>query len=98
MIKNIDHIGIAVKDLEAAIKIYSEQLGLKVGEIETIGEHGSTRAVMVEVGDSRIELLESKEPESAIGKFLLQRGDGMHHLALGVPDIKTAMAELKEKG
>ncbi len=98
MIKNIDHIGIAVRDLDEAIKIYSGKLGLKTGEIEVIGEHGSIRAVMIEAGDSRIELLESKDPENSIGQFLNKQGDGMHHLALGVSDIKSTMADLKEKG
>jgi methylmalonyl-CoA/ethylmalonyl-CoA epimerase len=97
MITKIDHIGIAVNNLDEVMKIYTEKLGLKVSNIETLGGN-KTRAAIIEIGESKIELLESKDPDSAIGKFVAQRGEGIHHLALGVQNIKTTMAELKEHG
>lgn len=97
MIGKIDHIGIAVSNLDEAIKLYTDALGLKVEEIETVEEQ-KVRAAMIPVGESRIELLESTAPDGPIARHIERRGEGMHHLALGVSDIQGMLDRLKEKG
>jgi len=97
MIAKIDHVGIAVNDIEEAAKLYTDVLGLEVKGIETVEEQ-KARTVIIPVGDSKIELLESTDSEGAIAKFIEKRGEGMHHLALKVSNIKEALESLKEKG
>ena len=99
MIVKIDHIGIAVNNVEDAIKPYSDVLGLKAEdiEIETVEEQ-KVKAAMIPVGESRIELLESTDPEGVIAKYIEKRGEGMHHLALEVSNIQGILEILKEKG
>jgi methylmalonyl-CoA epimerase len=93
---SIDHLGIAVKSLTAAKVIY-QKLGLPISEEETV-EHEKVRAVMVPVGESRLELLEATSDDSAIAKFIAKRGEGIHHLCLRVPDLAAAVAKLKQDG
>jgi len=97
MIAKIDHIGIAVNSIEDAVKLYSDALGLKVGEIEIVEEQ-KVRVAMIPVGESRIELLEPTGSEGPIAKYIEKRGEGMHHLALEVSDIQGMLETLKEKG
>ncbi len=97
MIAKIDHVGIAVNDIEEAAKLYTDVLGLEVKGIETVEEQ-KARTAIIQVGDSKIELLESTDAEGAIAKFIEKRGEGMHHLALEVSNIKEALESLKEKG
>jgi len=97
MITKIDHIGIAVNNLEEAVKLYTDAFGLKVGEIETVKED-KVRVAMVPVGESRIELLESTGSEGPIAKHIKKRGEGIHHLALEVGDIQGMLDILKGKG
>lgn len=92
----IDHLGVAVKSLAAARKFY-ENLGLKVTGGETV-EHEKVRVAMLPVGESRIELLEATSPDSAIAKFIAKRGEGLHHVALRVPDLRAAVEKLKAEG
>lgn len=92
----IDHLGIAVKSLEAAKKIY-RQLGLEVAGEEVVA-HEKVRVVMVPVGDSRIELLEATSDDSAIARFIARRGEGLHHVALHVDDLSAAVERLKASG
>lgn len=92
----IDHLGIAVKDLAAARKLY-EQLGLKVVSEETI-EHEQVKVAMIPVGESRVELLEATSPDSPVGRFIAKRGEGIHHIALHVENLAAAMEELKKTG
>jgi methylmalonyl-CoA epimerase len=92
----IDHLGIAVKSLAQARKFY-EQLGLKVGNEEIVA-HEKVRVAMIPVGESRIELLEPTSPDSVIAKFLEKRGEGLHHVALHVPDLAEAVKTLKAAG
>ena len=92
----IDHLGIAVKSLSAARKIY-EQLGLKVVSEETI-EHEKVKVAMIPMGESRVELLEATSEDSAIAKFIAKRGEGIHHIALHVPNISEAVEQLKKSG
>jgi methylmalonyl-CoA epimerase len=97
MITKVNHIGIAVNSIEDAVKLYTEVLGLKVQEIELV-EDQKVRTAIIPVGESKIELLESTHPEGVIAKHIERRGEGMHHLALEVSDIQSALEMLKEKG
>jgi methylmalonyl-CoA/ethylmalonyl-CoA epimerase len=92
----IDHLGIAVSDLRQAKNFY-ELLGMKAGPEETV-EHEQVRAVMIPVGESRLELLEPLSPDSVIGRFIERRGQGMHHVALHVDDIAEVFEEMKCAG
>ncbi len=92
----IDHLGIAVKDLQKAARIY-ELLGLKVERVADLPEHG-VRVAFIPVGESAIELLQPTSNEGAVAHFLEKHGEGLHHLALRVTDVETALATLKERG
>jgi len=92
----IDHLGIAVKSVAIAKRFY-EQLGLSVSAEETVPEE-KVNLVMATVGESRLELLEPTSEDSAIAKFLAQRGGGLHHVALQVPDLASVVARLKNDG
>ena len=93
---SLDHIGIAVKSLDAAKAIY-EKLGMPVSNKETV-ESEQVRLVMVPVGDTRLELLEPLSDDSVIGKFISKRGEGLHHISMRVPDLSVAVARLKQDG
>ena len=93
----VDHLGIAVPSLAAAVDFYERVLGLKVSGYETIPQE-KTRVALLPLGDSRIELLEPTEPDSPIGRFLAKRGGGLHHLCLRVPDLEAAVARLRARG
>jgi methylmalonyl-CoA/ethylmalonyl-CoA epimerase len=92
----IDHVGIAVASLAEAKNFY-QSLGLECGGEEEVPEQ-KVRVAFFPAGDSRIELLESTDPEGPIGKFLMKRGPGLHHLCIRVPDISKALADLKAGG
>ena len=93
---SIDHLGIAVKSLAAA-KAFYQQLGLTVSGEETV-EHEMVRVAMVPLGDTRIELLEATSEDSAVARFIAKRGEGLHHLALHVPDLAAVVARMKQTG
>lgn len=93
----IDHIGIATRQLEEGLAVWRDALGLQLDRTEEVAEQG-VRIAMLQVGDTHIELLEALNPDSPVGKFLAKRGPGIHHIAVEVPDIKAALAELKNKG
>lgn len=92
----IDHLGIAVKSIAGARAFY-EALGLRVTQEETV-EHERVKTAMLPVGESRVELLEPTEEDSPVGRFLAKRGEGLHHVALQVGDIREAMRRLKVQG
>ena len=96
MITRIDHIGIAVKSIEDALKLYADALGLKVKDIEIV-EAQKVRTAIIPVGESKIELLESTDPEGVIARYIEKRGEGLHHLALAVSDIEQALDDLQSK-
>ena len=96
-IEHIDHIGIAVKDLETAGKFYTNILGIKKKEVETVAEQ-KVKVAFLPITDSEIELLESIEPDGPIAKFINGRGEGIQHLAFRVKNIEDALQELKDKG
>ena len=97
MITKVNHIGIAVNSIEEAVTAYTEALGLKVKEIEVV-EDQKVRVAVIPVGDARIELLESTDPEGPIGKHIKARGEGLHHLALEVSNIESALQTLEKAG
>jgi len=97
VISKIDHIGIAVSNLDETVKLYTDFLGLKVEKTET-HEEQKVKVAFVPVGDTEFELLEPTDPESAIAKFIKSRGEGIQHIALRVENIEKAIGELKEKG
>jgi methylmalonyl-CoA epimerase len=92
----LDHLGIAVRSIEASAGFY-EAIGVRASGIEEI-EQERVRVAMLEVGGSRIELLEAMDEDCAVGRFLARRGEGLHHLALRVPDLSAAVERLKGLG
>ena len=96
-IKNIDHIGIAVKSIEQAGKFYTDVLGLDIEDIETVAEQ-KVNVAFIPITDSEVELLESVEPDGPVAKYIEKRGEGIQHIAFRVDDINQCLAELKEKG
>jgi methylmalonyl-CoA epimerase len=92
----IDHLGIAVKSLNAAKAIY-ETLGLNISPEETV-EHEQVRVVMVPVGEARLELLEATSEDSVIARFIAKRGEGLHHVCLKVSDLPASVERLKRDG
>ena len=97
MIKRIDHIGIAVSSLENTKQIWRESFGLEVGPTE-YNEEGKVKEVLVRVGDITLHLMETTDPEGPLSKFLAKRGEGVHHLALEVNDIRDTLETLEKKG
>src|SRR5215471_19749175 len=93
----LDHIGIAVKDLPAALAFYRDALGLEIEAPEEVASQ-HVRAHFVPVGGPKLELLEATAPESAIAKYIDKRGPGLHHITLRVDDIRAALSQLKARG
>ena len=93
----IDHLGIAVRSLDEALKFYRDQLGLDVSLRETV-EQEKVNVAMLSLGEPRIELLEPTQNDSVIGKFLEKRGEGLHHVAIRVPDLNASVERLKSAG
>jgi methylmalonyl-CoA/ethylmalonyl-CoA epimerase len=93
----IDHIGIATRGIEEAAIFYRDVLGLDIAETEEVVEQ-KVRVAMLPIGESRIELLEAMSEDSPISRFLEKRGPGIHHVAVRVDDIRSALASLKAKG
>lgn len=93
----VDHIGIATRQIDEALGLWRDALGLQVDSTEEVTEQG-VRVVMLSIGESHIELLEPLSQDSPVGKFLDKRGPGIHHLAVRVKDIRASLARLKEKG
>ena len=93
----LDHVGIAVGDLEQALTFYRDALGLEIEPAEEVASQ-RVRAHFIPVGESTLELLESTSPDSPIAKYAVKRGPGIHHIALRVDDIHAVLARLKERG
>lgn len=96
MFKKIDHIGIAVNNLDEAMELY-KKLGFEVKEVEEVAEQ-KVKVAMLPVGESKIELLEATSEDSAIAKFIEKRGEGIHHIAINVEDIEKALENAKNEG
>ena len=97
MLKKINHIAIAVKDLDQATKFYQNTLGLPLSSVEVVAEQ-KTKVVFLKIGESNIELVQPAEPGSPLDKFLETRGPGIHHICLEVDDIEAEIKSLLEKG
>lgn len=97
MLQKINHIGIAVQSLEASIPFYRDSLAMPFKGIEEVAEQ-KVKVAMLQVGESKIELLEPTSPDSPIAKFLEKNGPGIHHVAYEVADIEGAIAQLKASG
>jgi methylmalonyl-CoA epimerase len=93
----IDHIGVAVADLEAAIALHEQTYGMPLVHRETVETQG-VEAVLLDVGDSHVELLRPLSDDTSVGKFLAKRGPGLHHVAYGVDDVEATLAQLRERG
>jgi methylmalonyl-CoA/ethylmalonyl-CoA epimerase len=89
-ISHIEHIGIAVKDLETAINLYEKAFGLKCYLIEEVPEQ-KVRTAFFKVGETKVELLEATTPDSPIAKFIEKKGEGIHHIAFNVDNVQTAI-------
>ncbi len=93
----IDHIGIAVEDIDEAAPLYTERLGMAIQHRETVEEQG-VHALLLEVGDSHVELIAPIGPESGVAKFIERNGPGLHHVAYRTDDIDAALGRLREAG
>ena len=97
MIRKFNHIGIAVNSIEEAVKLYTDVLGLKVKDIEVVADQ-KVKTAIIPVGESKIELLESTDPEGVIAKYIERKGEGIHHLALEVSNIQDTLEILTKQG
>jgi methylmalonyl-CoA epimerase len=97
MLDRIDHTGVAVDDLDAAIKLYEEVLGMPLVHRETVAEQG-VEAVLLDVGDGHVELLSPLGEDTPVGKFLARKGPGLHHVAYAVEDIEATLGQLSAAG
>jgi methylmalonyl-CoA/ethylmalonyl-CoA epimerase len=93
----IDHIGVAVEDLDEAVSLYSERLGMPVQHRETVEQQG-VEAVLLGVGESHVELLRPLGPDTAVGRYLERSGPGLHHVAYGTDDIESALEAVRSAG
>lgn len=97
MLEKIDHIGIAVKDIDQAIKLYKEAFGMEPSLVYE-SEYTKARIAFFPIGETRIELIQPMNPESVVGKFLEKKGEGIHHLSFKVKDVDQNLGELEAKG
>ncbi|CAK7040904.1 methylmalonyl-CoA epimerase [Tissierella sp. P1] len=97
MVGKVDHIGIAVKNLDETLKFYEDILGMKCVDKEVVEEQ-KVKVAFLPIGDTEVELLESTEEDGPIAKFIEKKGEGIQHIAYRVDDIEKAIEELKEKG
>jgi methylmalonyl-CoA/ethylmalonyl-CoA epimerase len=97
MFARIDHVGVAVEDLDAAIALYEQTYGMTLVHRETIEAQG-VEAVLLDVGENHVELLRPLGPDTPVGKYLAKRGPGLHHVAYQTADIEQALADLKAAG
>jgi methylmalonyl-CoA/ethylmalonyl-CoA epimerase len=97
MFGRIDHVGVAVSDLDAAVTLYEDTFGMPVAHRETVDSQG-VEAVLLDVGDGHVELLRPLGPETAVGRFLEKRGEGLHHVAYAVDDIDSTLEQLRSAG
>jgi methylmalonyl-CoA epimerase len=96
-LKNIDHIGIAVTNMQESLSFWETSLGIEPHGIQEVPEQ-KLRTAFLPVGDTEIELLESTSADSSVAKFIEKHGEGLHHIAIRVDNIEVALAELKAKG
>lgn len=97
MFYRIDHIGVAVEDLDAAVALYEGTMAMRLVHREVVEEQG-VEAVLLDVGENHVELLRPLSEDTPVGKFLAGRGPGLHHVAYQVPDVEAALRALRDKG
>ena len=97
MFGKIDHVGVAVEDLDAAIALYEDSFAMSLAHRETVEEQG-VEAVLLDVGDGHVELLRPLGPETAVGRFLAREGSGLHHVAYAADDIDSTLERLSAAG
>lgn len=97
MFEKIDHIGIAVSDLEKSINFYRDKMGLEFKGTEIVDEQ-KVKVAFFPVGESKIELLEPTDPNGPVGKYIEKKGEGVHHLSFRVSNIEAKLEQLKEQG
>ena len=97
MFTRIDHIGVAVEDLDSAIRLYERSFEMELAHRETVESQG-VEAVLLDVGDGHIELLAPLGPDTPVGKFIAKKGPGIHHVAYAVEDIDAALEQIKAAG
>jgi len=97
MLTAVDHVGVAVEDIDATLAIYRDVLGMPLVHRETVSEQG-VDAALLDVGDSHVELLQPLGPDTAVGKFLARRGPGLHHVAYRVESVEEALQTLSAAG
>jgi len=97
MLKKVDHIGIVVRDIEEALKVFRDALGLPLAHVQEVPEQ-AVKVAFLPVGDCEIELVEPTTADSGVARFLERRGEGLHHLCFEVDDIEAALRELAAKG
>lgn len=97
MFGRIDHIGVAVEDLDAAIELYEKSFEMRLAHREVVDSQG-VEAVLLDVGDGHVELLRALGPDTAVGKFLARKGPGLHHVAYAVDDIDATLERLSAAG
>jgi methylmalonyl-CoA/ethylmalonyl-CoA epimerase len=97
MLSRIDHIGVAVEDIDASLALYEQAYAMELVHREVVEEQG-VEAVLLDVGENHVELLRPLGPDTPVGKFLAKRGPGMHHVAYQVTDIEATLAALREAG
>jgi methylmalonyl-CoA/ethylmalonyl-CoA epimerase len=95
--KKIEHIGIAVKSLDTAIPFFENVMGLKCYAVEEVVDQ-KVKTAFFKVGETKIELLESTDPEGPVGKFIEKKGEGVHHVAFAVDNVQEALNEASENG
>lgn len=97
MFSRIDHIGVAVEDLDAAVALYEGTMAMRLVHREVVEEQG-VEAVLLDVGENHVELLRPLSEDTPVGKFLARRGPGLHHVAYQVPDVEAALRALRDEG
>ena len=97
MFRRIDHIGVAVQEIEPALELYRDSFHLQLAHREVLEDQG-VEAVLMDVGENHVELLAPLGPETPVGRFLARQGPGLHHVAYQVPDIDATLAALRQAG
>ena len=97
MLEKIDHVGIAVRDLEQALQVFAEKLGFEIGGVEEIAEQ-KLKVAFLPLGESKIELLQSSDSQGPVARFIEKRGEGLQHIAFKVKNIEECLARLKAGG
>jgi methylmalonyl-CoA/ethylmalonyl-CoA epimerase len=97
MFARVDHVGVAVEDLDGALALYGDIFGMTVAHREVVEQQG-VEAVLLDVGENHVELLRPLGPDTPVGRFLASRGPGLHHVAYQVGDVQAALSRLREQG